>query len=79
MFEPLPKIINRGTLSGAIQIPVDELRDRVNEIPTDKPLLVLCEEGLRGYIATRILIQRGFEARNLLGGHKLLRSVSSDL
>jgi rhodanese-related sulfurtransferase len=54
----------------AINIPVDELRDRLDELPKDKRILVYCQVWLRAYIACRILKQYGFEVRNLSGGYK---------
>jgi rhodanese-related sulfurtransferase len=57
-----------GTIPGAFCAPVDELRDRLEDLPRDKELLVFCQVGLRGYVATRILSQRGFRVRNLAGG-----------
>ncbi len=62
--------VRKGTIPGALHIPVDELRDRLDEIPKEKELLVFCQVGLRGYLACRILNQRGFNARNLTGGYK---------
>ncbi len=63
-----------GALSGAINIPVDELRDRLDEIPKDKEIIVFCQVGLRGYIASRILMQHGFKnVRNLAGGYKVYK------
>lgn len=60
-----------GAIPGAINIPVDELRDRLHEIPTDKPVIVYCAIGLRGNLAGRILMQHGFkDVRNLSGGYK---------
>lgn len=57
------------SLSGAVNIPLDQLRDRIGEIPTDREICVFCREGLRGYIAARILLQRGLKnVRNLSGG-----------
>ena len=44
-----------GTIPGAVNIPVDELRNRLDEIPTDKPVVLFCAVGLRGYLALRIL------------------------
>jgi len=62
---------NAGTIKGAVNIPVDELRERIEELPRDKELLIFCQIGLRGYIASRILIQRGFRnVKNLSGGYK---------
>lgn len=60
-----------GTIEDAVNIPVDVLRDRLNEIPRDKELYIFCQVGLRGYVAYRILVQNGFSSvRNLSGGYK---------
>ncbi|HPW78698.1 MAG TPA: FAD-dependent oxidoreductase [Bacteroidales bacterium] len=60
-----------GTIPGAINIPVDELRNRLDEIPHDRPIYVFCAVGLRGYLASNILIQNGFkDVHNLSGGYK---------
>lgn len=62
---------NLGTIRNAINIPVDELRQRMNEIPADKPVIVFCAIGLRGYIALKILTGHNFKnVRNLSGGYK---------
>jgi rhodanese-related sulfurtransferase len=57
-----------GTLKGSVNIPVDDLRDRLNELDPSKNIIVYCAIGLRGYIASRILSQNGFRVRNLSGG-----------
>jgi len=59
-----------GTIPGAVCAPVDELRDRLEELPRDKELLVFCQVGLRGYVAARLLAQHGFRVRNLSGGYR---------
>ncbi|GAA5187472.1 FAD-dependent oxidoreductase [Ferrimonas gelatinilytica] len=59
-----------GTLEGAINIPVDQLRDRLDELPRDKEILVFCQVGLRGHVAYRMLVNHGFSAQNLTGGYK---------
>lgn len=59
-----------GTINGAVNIPLDGLRGRLHELPKDKTIFVFCQVGLRGYLASRILTQNGFEARNLSGGLK---------
>lgn len=61
-----------GHLEGAVHIPVDELRGRIQEIPKEKEVLVYCQVGLRGYIASQILGQRGFRVSNVTGGYKTL-------
>ncbi len=58
-------------LPSAIHIPLDELRERMNEIPTGKPVYINCRSGLRSYLACRILAQKGFDCYNLSGGHRL--------
>lgn len=61
-----------GHIEGAINIPLDELRNRIAEIPADKKIIVYCAVGLRGYLASRILMQKGYtQVYNLSGGYKL--------
>lgn len=59
-----------GHLSGALNIPVDELRQRLSELNRDKLILAYCQVGLRGYVAARILMQNGFRVKNMTGGYK---------
>jgi rhodanese-related sulfurtransferase len=69
-----PEEYARGTLPGAVNIPVDDLRRRLGELDSSKPTVVFCQVGLRGYIAQRILRQHGFDnVRNLKGGWSLAR------
>jgi len=64
-------------IQGSINIPLDDLRERLNEIPKNKPVYVYCGVGLRGYLASQILTQRGFtEVKNLSGGYKTYRSAT---
>ena len=66
-----PDEYSLGTIRNAINIPVDELRERIHEIPADKPVIVFCAIGLRGYIALKILTGHNFKnVRNLSGGYK---------
>ena len=67
-----------GHIEGTIHIPVDELRERMNELETGKLVYVICQSGLRSYIACRILEQNGFACRNLAGGYRLYESVMLD-
>lgn len=68
-----------GHIEGAVNIPVDEIRGRLHEIPTDKKLIVYCAVGLRGYIASRILLQHGYSAvYNLSGGYKTYSTTVAD-
>jgi len=53
---------------GALNIPLGQLRARLGELPRDREILVICRSGQRAYSATRILLQKGFKARNLSGG-----------
>jgi CoA-disulfide reductase len=59
-----------GHLEGAINIPVDQLRTRIKELDRNKQILTYCQIGLRGYIASRILSQNGFNVKNLSGGYR---------
>lgn len=69
-----------GSLPNAINIPLDELRTRLGELPTDGNIYVYCQVGLRGYLATRILMQNGFKnVINLSGGYKLWQSASAEM
>ena len=59
-----------GKFPNAVNIPLDVLRDHLDELPKDRPISVACMVGLRGYIATRILRQNGFDAIDLSGGYR---------
>ncbi|WP_306299328.1 FAD-dependent oxidoreductase [Paenibacillus sp. MY03] len=59
-----------GAIPGSINIPVDELRERLHELNPSKPVYTYCQVGQRGYIASQILTQNGFKVRNLSGGYK---------
>ena len=61
---------NMGYLPGAINIPVDQLRQHMNELPKDKEIVIYCQVGLRGNVAYRQLVNNGFKARNLIGGYR---------
>ncbi len=68
-----------GTIPGAINIPVNQLRDRLHELPTDRAIIAFCQVGLRAYIAARILTQHGFQSvKNLNGGYKIFRAASEE-
>ena len=69
-----------GTIEGAVNIPLDDLREHLHEIPTDKPVIIFCAVGLRGYLATRILLGRGFNnVRNLLGGYRIYQLATQKI
>jgi NADPH-dependent 2,4-dienoyl-CoA reductase/sulfur reductase-like enzyme/rhodanese-related sulfurtransferase len=65
-----PQEFGGGHLPEAVNIPVDELRSRLGELPHDQEIAVYCQVGQRGYLATRILRQAGFDAANVGGGYK---------
>ena len=69
---------SRGHIDGFKNIPVDELRKRIGEIEKGKPVYVICQSGLRSYIATRILEGHGFEAYNFAGGFRFYDAVMND-
>ncbi|MCT4508081.1 MAG: CoA-disulfide reductase [Tepidibacter sp.] len=64
-----------GYIKGSINIPLGEIRDRLDEIPKNKEIYITCQVGLRGYLASRILSQNGYKVKNLDGGYKTYSSV----
>ena len=66
-----PREFALGCMEGAINIPVDELRSRLDELPKNRRILVYCAVGFRAYIACRILMQHGYDAYNITGGCKI--------
>jgi len=64
----------RGHAPGFINIPLDSLRERLNDLPRRKPVYVMCQSGLRSYLACRILSQNGFECYNFAGGYRFYES-----
>ena len=66
----LPTEFSAGHIPGAVNIPVDDLRSRLSEIPSGRKIVTYCQVGQRGYLATRILVQAGFPAVNIGGGFK---------
>ena len=69
---------NRGHIPGFRNIPVDDLRDRIAELEPGKPVYVICQSGLRSYIACRILAGFGFDAYNFSGGYRFYEAVTYD-
>lgn len=65
-----PLEYSKGFIPGAVNLPVDELRNRLSEIPRDRKIAVYCQVGQRGYVATRVLMQAGFDVANVGGGYK---------
>jgi NADPH-dependent 2,4-dienoyl-CoA reductase/sulfur reductase-like enzyme/rhodanese-related sulfurtransferase len=68
-----PQEFAAGHIPDAVNIPVDDLRSRLGELPRDRKIAVYCQVGQRGYLATRILRQAGFDAVNIGGGFKTYR------
>lgn len=69
---------SRGHVEGFVNIPVDELRERIEELDKSKPVYVICQSGLRSYIASRILIGNDFDAYNFAGGFRFYAAVHND-
>ena len=68
-----------GSITGAVNIPMDDLRNRLSELPRNRKLYIFCQVGLRGYLASRILKQNGYnEVFNLSGGYKLYNTIMLD-
>ncbi len=63
---------------GFVNIPVDELRDRLDEVASGKPVYVMCQSGLRSYLACRILTACGYECFNFTGGFRYYETVTDD-
>ncbi len=70
--------IDRGAIPEAFNIPVDELRERLNELPKDKTINLSCAVGVRSYIASRILRQKGFDAKSLSGGYSTYLAYTAE-
>lgn len=70
-----PSEFAAGAIPGAVNVPLDELRERLAELP-DAALVVHCQVGLRGHIATRLLRQHGIDVRNLDGGYRTWRDAT---
>ena len=68
----------RGCADGFINIPLDDLRERLGELDKTKKIYVMCQSGLRSYLATRILTQNGFDAYNFAGGFRLYSSIEKE-
>jgi len=73
-----PFEVMQGKIDGFVNIPLDELRERIDEIPKDKPVYVHCHSGLRSYLACCILIGNGYDCYNLAGGWRLYESVINE-
>lgn len=66
----LPEELGLGMIDGSVNIPLQSIRQQLNEIPKGKPVLVYCQTGQRSYFASRVLNQLGYDAYNLTGGYK---------
>ncbi len=69
---------SRGHVDGFVNLPVDELRERIKELDKSKPVYVICQSGLRSYIASRILIGNDFDVYNFAGGFRFYAAVHND-
>lgn len=68
----------RGSIPGFVNIPLDDLRDRIDELDPKKPVYVICQSGLRSYVACRILAGNGYDAYNFAGGYRYYETVMHD-
>ncbi|MBB5326384.1 CoA-disulfide reductase [Anoxybacillus tepidamans] len=75
--EPMER--EMGAIPTSVNIPLGELRKRLNELPKDETIYVYCQVGLRGYLAARILTQRGYRVKNLDGGYKTYSAVYTNI
>lgn len=73
-----PVEYGNGHVEGFVNIPVDELRDNLDRLDPSKPVYVMCQSGLRSYLACRLLTQRGFDCWNLSGGYRFYQMVNGD-
>ncbi|WP_379969377.1 CoA-disulfide reductase [Ectobacillus sp. sgz5001026] len=73
-----PFELEMGSIPGSVNIPLDAIRERIHELPTDQTIYVSCQFGLRGYLAARILQQHGFNVKNLDGGYKTYKAAYGD-
>ena len=73
------KEYNAGHAEGFMHIPVDDLRERLDEVPSDKPVYVMCQSGIRSYISCRILSQNGYDCYNFSGGYSFYNTVFNDV
>ncbi|HWP97163.1 MAG TPA: FAD-dependent oxidoreductase [Syntrophomonadaceae bacterium] len=71
-----PSETTSGMAEGAYNLPVDEIRNRLDEIPKDREILIYCQVGLRSYVASRILKQRGYRVKNISGGYRLYDALT---
>jgi len=72
-----PQEVAKGKIEGFINIPLNDLRSRLGELDRGKPVFAHCHSGMRSYVATRILAQKGFDARNIAGGYRLYAATKA--
>lgn len=72
------EVANGGIIDGFINIPVDNLRERLSELDKSKTIYITCQIGLRGYIAARILSQLGYKCKNFSGGYRFYKILEAD-
>lgn len=72
-----PEEFAEGAIPGSVNVPLDELREQLGSISKDKPVVAYCKVGQRGYMATRILLLEGYDARNLSGGYATYQQVAA--
>ena len=71
-----PTEFEKGNIPGFVNLPLNELRERMTELPKDKEIIVSCHSGQRSYIASRMLVQNGYQVKNLDGSHLLYSTVN---
>ena len=76
MRQPVELVVE--SVPGALNIPLPELRARLGELPRDREIHIICRSAQRAYYATRILLQNGFNAKNISGGmlSRAMRSIA---
>lgn len=72
-----PSEFAAGHIPQAVNIPLEELRERLSELPVSQPIVAYCQVGQRGYMATRLLLMEGFDVRNLSGGYTTYKQVET--
>ncbi|WIY62022.1 CoA-disulfide reductase [Bacillus arachidis] len=73
-----PNELKQGMIKGSVNIPLDELRERLDEIPVNEEIYITCQLGMRGYVAARILMEKGYKVKNVDGGFKLYATALPD-
>ncbi|PFZ16426.1 CoA-disulfide reductase [Bacillus pseudomycoides] len=73
-----PNELKQGMIKGSVNIPLDELRERLDEIPVNEEIYLTCQLGMRGYVAARMLMEKGYKVKNVDGGFKLYATALPD-